>query len=42
MVWTTCKVKSSEEWPTQVDRLNLKKSMRHVEDSNNIDLMIKL
>ena len=38
----TCKVKSSEEWPTQVDRLPLNKSMRHMEDSGSIDLIMKL
>jgi hypothetical protein len=35
----TCKVKSSEEWPTWVDRLPLNKRMRHVEDSDNIDIV---
>jgi hypothetical protein len=38
--YNTCKVKSSEEWPTQVDRLPLNKSMRHVVDSDSIDSMM--
>jgi hypothetical protein len=38
----TCKVKSSEEWTTQVDIHPLNKSMRHMEDSGNIDSMMKL
>jgi hypothetical protein len=37
----TCKVKSSEEWPTQVDRHPFNKSMRHMKDFDNIDLMMK-
>jgi hypothetical protein len=31
-----------EEWVTQVDRHPLNKSMRHMEDSGNIDSMMKL
>jgi hypothetical protein len=38
----TCKVKSSEKWSTQAYRLPLNKSMRHMEDSGSIDLMMKL
>jgi hypothetical protein len=38
----TCKVKSSEKWSTQAYRLPLNKSMRHMDNSGNIDLMIKL
>jgi hypothetical protein len=38
----TCKVKSSEEWMTQVDRHTLNKSMRHMEDSGNIESMMKI
>jgi hypothetical protein len=41
-VWSTCKVKSFEEWLTQVDRHLLNKSMRHMEDSSSIDSMMKL
>jgi hypothetical protein len=39
-VWPTCKVKTSEEWPTQVDRLPLNKIMRDMVDSDSIDLMM--
>jgi hypothetical protein len=38
----TCKVKSSEKWMTQDYRHPLNKSMRHMNNSDNIDLMIKL
>jgi hypothetical protein len=38
----TCKVKSLEEWLTQVDRHPLNKSMRHMEDFGGIDSMMKL
>jgi hypothetical protein len=41
-VWLTRKVKSSEEWPTQVDRHPLNKSMRHMEEYDGIELMMKL
>jgi hypothetical protein len=39
-VWPTCKVNISEEWPTQVDRLPLNKSMRHMVDSDSMDSMM--
>ena len=39
--WLTCKFKSSEEWPKKVDRIILNKSMRHMEDADNIDSMMK-
>jgi hypothetical protein len=41
-VWPTCKVNNSEKWPTQAYRHPLNKSMRHMDNSGNIDLMIKL
>jgi hypothetical protein len=41
-VWSTCKVKSFEEWPTQVDRYPLNKSIRHMEEFGKVDSMMKL
>jgi len=41
-VWSTCKVKNSEKWPTWAYRITLNKSMRRMKDSSSIDLMMKL